>query len=80
LFFDAVFLFSLLVRRSVSGFVTDIKNYFKTSTVSYTVIGFTNIQTLNGTMQHKVLKFLNIFENNLGIKPNGLIMSDSRGN
>jgi hypothetical protein len=35
----------------------------KTSTFSYIVVGFTNIRTLNGSMQHKVLKYFKYFEN-----------------
>ncbi|HAQ19117.1 MAG TPA: hypothetical protein DCR40_07785 [Prolixibacteraceae bacterium] len=35
--------------------------FFMASTFLYIVIGFTNIRILNGTMQHKVLKFFNFF-------------------
>ncbi|MDP3180409.1 MAG: hypothetical protein Q8M67_01160, partial [Bacteroidota bacterium] len=59
---DAVFFVFLKVRYPVSVFDRIFWNITKTSTFSYIVVGFTNIRTLNGTMQHKVLKYLNILK------------------
>ena len=73
-----MFLVFSVGRILSSGFVTDFRNSFKTSTFSYIVIGFTNIRTLNGSMQHKVLKFSNYFQNILDRVLKYLIMSENR--
>jgi len=62
LFSDAVFFVFLKVRYPAFVFERVFWNFTKTSTFSYIVVGFTNIRTLNGTMQHKVLKFSNILK------------------